>query len=83
MADGLDGVLSGDNEFYDVLIGGNNYLEVKTMLKGGKPNISVHADALIRKIDGISAAGANAVMHTALVDDRDQFAGGAYADRFS
>jgi hypothetical protein len=56
-------------------------VEVKTLLKGGKRNISVHDDALLRKVEYAKRTGD--VYHTVAVDHRDRYGGGQYADGYS
>lgn len=74
-----------DNAFYDVKTGsgaGQHFLEVKSMLKGDKTSISVHPDALLRKVDGMAGAG-KGTFHTVVVDERATYSGGEYQGSYS
>lgn len=81
VAKAVGGSWSEDNEAHDV-IRGNNAFEVKTMLKGSKSSISVHDDALLRKVEW-AAAGATRQFHTIVFDERATFANGEYAENYS
>jgi hypothetical protein len=76
----LGGRWEEDNQFFDVQAG-KNYVEVKSMLKGQKTAISVHADALIRKVDGIRQTGGQ--FHTVVFDERGTYQGGSHKENFS
>lgn len=58
-------------------------LEIKSLLKGSKQAISVHPDALYRKVmfmqDNPTARG----YHTIVVDDRNDYEGGAHSENYS
>lgn len=57
-------------------------IEVKTMMKGGKPNITMHDDALFRKVQ-YAIRRPNRVVHTVVIDHRDTYGSGKFANRFS
>ena len=61
---------------------GSHALEVKSLLKGSKTSISVHDDALLRKVDWM-AANHGATYHTVVWDDRGTYEGGNHKDKFS
>jgi hypothetical protein len=61
---------------------GYHDIEVKSLLKGGKTSLSVHADSLLRKVEHIAANPAND-FHTVAVDERATYGEGAYADSYS
>lgn len=76
-----------DKKPYDVRVkrkGGDGYhdIEVKSMLKGSKTSISVHDDALLRKVEHQKQNPSN-LFHTVVVDKRKSYDGGAYADNYS
>ena len=52
-----------------VIAGKTHDIEVKSLLKGGKQSLSVHEDALLRKVEHIQANPGN-VFHTVAVDRR-------------
>jgi hypothetical protein len=57
-------------------------VEVKAKLSGKKRSITMHPDALHRKI--LEANGPNPVIfHTVVLDLRDKYEGGIHADRYS
>lgn len=70
-----------DNEPVDVLAG-NHGFEVKSLLKGKKQGISVHEDALLRKVDW-KAADPSRAFHTVVADERDRYGGGEFAANYS
>lgn len=57
-------------------------IEVKSLLKGGKQVLSVHEDALLRKVDHQAANPGN-TFHTVAWDRRDTYQGGIHKDSFS
>lgn len=75
-----------DNEPLDVRVqgqgGAQHAIEVKSLLKGSKQSITVHDDALARKVD-YAAANPGVVYHTVAVDDRAKYEGGAHAENYS
>jgi len=76
-----------DKKPYDVRVKkkgaeGFHDIEVKTFLKGSKTSISVHEDALLRKVEHINANPQN-TFHTIVVDKRNEYGGGAYAQNYS
>jgi hypothetical protein len=76
-----------DKKPYDVQVArtggkGSHDIEVKTLLKGKKQAITVHDDALLRKVEHSEAHPAN-VFHTIVRDARDHYEGGAHADKYS
>jgi hypothetical protein len=75
-----------DNEPLDVRAvgpgGAEHAIEVKSLLKGGKKSISVHDDALVRKVD-YAAAHPGSTYHTVAVDERATYEGGAHAADYS
>lgn len=76
-----------DKKPYDVRVkrkGGEGFhdIEVKSMLKGSKTSISVHDDALLRKVDHQKQNPSN-LFHTVVVDKRKSYDGGAHADKYS
>jgi phage portal protein BeeE len=83
IAKAVQGEWEEDNAFYDVKTrDGKHFLEVKSMLKGGKKSISVHEDALLRKVKGMAEnPGAN--YHTVVVDERATYQSGAYKENYS
>lgn len=56
--------------------------EVKSLLKGDKDVISVHPDALLRKVMWENAEPGR-VFHTVVVDERGTYADGAYNHKYS
>jgi hypothetical protein len=62
--------------------GAEHAIEVKSLLKGGKKSISVHDDALVRKVD-YAAAHPGSTYHTVAVDERATYEGGAHAADYS
>lgn len=57
-------------------------IEVKSLLKGEKQSLSVHEDALLRKVDHAAANPSN-VFHTVAVDERATYQGGEHSGNFS
>lgn len=85
VATALGGDRLDDNEPLDVRVrvGKKQHaVEVKSLLKGGKQVISVHPDALVRKMDFVEK-NPGTQFHTVVVDDRDAYAGGEFAGNFS
>ncbi len=76
-ADAVLGLQHESNyKFYDAKSKDDkNFVEVKTMLKGKKQAINAHADALLRKVDGMQQFP-GATYHTVARDDRDTYEGG-------
>lgn len=73
-----------DKKPYDVKLpskGKDHDIEVKSMTVGSKTSISVHEDALLRKVEHVNATG-NA-FHTVVVDDRETYDDGANKKNFS
>jgi len=75
-----------DKKPYDVKVPGgrgkpDQDIEVKSMSVGAKQAISVHDDALLRKVDHAERTGNG--FHTVVVDDRDTFNGGANKENYS
>lgn len=62
--------------------GGCHDIEVKSLLKGGKTSISVHEDALLRKVEHMAANPDNE-FHTVAVDERATYDGGKYKENYS
>lgn len=62
--------------------GGFHDIEVKSLLKGKGTTISVHDDALLRKVEHIEANPKNQ-FHTVAVDERASYSGGEYKDNYS
>lgn len=76
-----------DKKPYDVKIPGEKGegdadIEVKSMTVGGKQAISVHEDALLRKVDHVAANPGN-TFHTVVVDDRKTYDNGKNAENYS
>lgn len=75
-----------DKKPYDVRMkksgGGFHDIEVKSLLKGAKKELSVHEDALLRKVDHIAANPKNQ-FHTVAVDERATYGGGEFAGNYS
>ncbi len=74
-----------DKKPYDVKVIGKNGdhdIEVKSMSVGGKQVISVHDDALLRKVEHAAAHPKN-TFHTVVVDERETHGGGVNADNYS
>lgn len=67
----------------DVGIGSNHSIEVKSLLKGQKNAITVHEDALLRKVDYLASKPHGHQYHTVVIDDRHQYEGGAHKDKHS
>lgn len=67
----------------DVIIGRNHSIEVKSLLKGSKNNISVHEDALLRKVEYMTEMPANHKYHTIVVDNRGQYEDGKHSSKYS
>lgn len=81
IAAAVRGQWAADNEFYDARKG-KHFIEVKSLLKGAKREVSMHDDALVRKMDGV-AAHPGAVFHTVAVDERATYSDGANASKYS
>lgn len=62
--------------------GERHAIEVKTMMNGNKKNISVHADALTRKVN-YAVRRPNRVVHTVVNDHRNTYNGGENKAAFS
>lgn len=76
-----------DNESVDVVIhhketGKEHGLEVKSLLKGKKQSVTMHEDALLRKVE-YAAADPNRTVHTVAIDHRDRYDKGAHAEHHS
>lgn len=76
-----------DKKPYDVRVkrkGGEGFhdIEVKSMLKGSKMSISVHDDALLRKVEHQEQNPKN-LFHTVVVDKRNTYADGVYSSNYS
>jgi hypothetical protein len=84
VAAGIKGEWEPDDKFYDAKTKDDmHFVEVKSLLKGKKNALSMHADAVVRKIDGMATQHPDAVYHTVAVDDRQNYEGGIHADKFS
>lgn len=71
-------------KFYDAKsLDGKHYVEVESALKGSKRAINAYADALLRKVRGISKQREDAVFHTIFVDARNTYQGGIHSNKFS
>lgn len=81
VAAALGGTWEEDNAPYDVIKGKDGF-EVKSLLKGGKQSLSVHDDALLRKVNW-QAQDPTHTFHTVAVDERESYEGGAYKENFS
>lgn len=81
VAAALKGTWEEDNAAYDVSRGKDGF-EVKSLLKGSKQSISVHEDALLRKVEW-QGAEQGRTFHTVAVDERGTYEGGAYKDNYS
>lgn len=73
--------VKGKQQATDVERGLNGF-EVKALLKGDKDGITVHEDALLRKVKW-EAAETGRVFHTVVVDERDVYEDGAHAHKYS
>jgi hypothetical protein len=62
--------------------GGSHQIEVKSILKGKKNGVTMHDDALLRKVDFMASRGGD-TYHTIAIDERDVFSNGDFADRYS
>jgi len=86
VARAVGGKVLDDNEPLDVRVevpgGGEHAIEVKSLMKGRKKSISVHDDALLRKVTYAEANPAS-TYHTVVVDRRAKYASGAHAENFS
>lgn len=87
VAEAVGGKALKDYEPSDVVVPkpnnkGNHVVEVKSILDGNTPKISVHANAWVRKIDH-AAANPKDTFHTIVVDKRGEFDGGAHAEKYS
>lgn len=75
-----------DNEPADAVLRGprgtKHGLEVKTLEKGRRHGITMHADALLRKVE-YQSTGHVQVMHTIAIDHRDRFEAGIHKGRYS
>lgn len=71
-----------DKKPYDVKVDHSDAIEVKSLLKGSKRSLSVHPDALLRKVDYL-AAHPGERFHTVAVDERATYEGGAHAGSHS
>jgi hypothetical protein len=71
-----------DKKPYDVKIDHSDAIEVKSLLKGGKTSLSVHDDALLRKVN-YQIGHPTEKFHTVAVDERATYEGGAHAGSFS
>jgi hypothetical protein len=83
IAKAVGGKQLDDNEPLDVRItlpGGKEHaLEVKSLLRGEKQSISVHEDALLRKVE-YAKDNPESTYHTVVVDERSTFRGGEAKD---
>jgi hypothetical protein len=80
----LKGEWGTDNEFWDAKTpDGKHYVEVKSMMVGGKQQFNVHADAMLRKVEGMQKAGKGAQFHMVLFDERKTYNGGSNAGAYS
>jgi SPP1 gp7 family putative phage head morphogenesis protein len=75
-----------DKKPYDVKVPGvrgspDQDVEVKSMTVGGKQSISVHEDALLRKVEHAERTGNG--FHTVVVDDRETYNNGANKANYS
>ena len=57
-------------------------IEVKTLSKGSKRNITMHSDALLRKVKYQEKSKGRTV-HTVAVDDRETYSGGKFKGSYS
>ncbi|MDR3638805.1 MAG: phage portal protein, partial [Isosphaeraceae bacterium] len=80
----LGGKWLSDHEPMDVIIKALRLhgIEVKTLLKGRRRGITMHADALLRKVEWRDA-GTGRVVHTIVIDHRDRYYGGKYKGKYS
>jgi hypothetical protein len=87
IAQATGGKWMSDYEPHDVEIraaGGRKHLiEVKSLSKGKKQKISVHDDALARKVDRLAQEKPGSIYHTVAVDHRRTHDGGANAEHYS
>lgn len=84
IAKALGGEHIGDHTPVDVIVrtkAVEHGIEVKTLMKGKKQSITMHADALARKVDYHAAGGR--VVHTVALDHRAKYRGGAFKSDFS
>lgn len=69
-----------DNKPFDAEKQGHA-VEIKSLLKGSKQSISVHEDALLRKVKHAEETGR--VFHTVAVDERATYQGGSHSENYS
>lgn len=82
VAQAVGGTWEEDNKPYDVRIPNQHAFEVKSLLKGTKQVISVHDDALLRKVE-YTAENPAETYHTIAVDERATYGGGEFAENYS
>jgi hypothetical protein len=87
VAQAVGGKRLDDYEPHDVAapksgVQGDHAIEVKSLIYGGKPDISVHDNALVRKIED-AKANPGRTYHTVVIDGRATSEGGVHADKFS
>ena len=85
IARAVGGKQLADNEPLDVRVksdDGEHAIEVKTLLKGTKTQISVHDDALIRKVD-YAATHKGTTFHAVAIDHRHKYEGGEHRGNYS
>lgn len=79
----ISGQWEEDNKFYDGKTSDDkHFLEIKSLLKGSKQALSVHPDALLRKVEGVKA-NPGSTFHTVAVDEREHYGGGEFKDKYS
>jgi hypothetical protein len=72
-----------NNKFYDSKTKDNkHFIETKSKPKGSKTSITVHPDALLRKINGMKEFP-GATFHTVVKDVRNEWEEGKHADDYS
>jgi hypothetical protein len=75
-----------DKKPFDVRVkikdGGSHDIEVKSLLKGRKQAISVHEDALLRKVEHVKN-NPGVTFHTVVSDEREGYEGGVHSENYS
>lgn len=86
LARDLKGDQLSDSEALDVRVkgkGGREHaIEVKCRMKGKKKTLSVHDDALYRKVEYVRD-NPKAAFHTVMIDHRDNYADGVHSANYS
>ncbi len=86
VAKGIGGTWDSGYAPYDASLkkqgGGKHFVEIKSLIKGKKQSLSMHADALLRKVE---AAGESpgSMFHTVAEDHRKEYNGGKNSANFS